>query len=252
LLPIAIFFPGAIAHTHAARNQELSIPMAEFGLFEAIHTAKALRRFKPEPVPDEVISKILEAGIRAPSGSNEQTWLFVVVKDAEQRRKLGEVYRKGGGILMALYADRVKPPHMDQKQYDKLMASATYLIDHMADAPVLLLACLQPGQVGAQPAKLPPEAVAAMRNLARMGGSSIYPAVQNIILACRAFGLGTVLTTIHMFYEDEVKAILGLPAEVQTYALLPIGYPRDKFGPIRRRPVGQVVCLDRYANPWKG
>lgn len=226
--------------------------MAEFGLFEAINTARALRRFKPDPVPDEVITKILEAGIRAPSGSNEQTWLFVVVKDPDQRRKLGEVYRKGGGILMALYADRVKPAHMDQKQYDKLTASAFYLIDHMAEAPVLLLACLQPGQVGAQPAKLPPEVAAAMRNLARMGGSSIYPAVQNIILACRAFGLGTVLTTIHMFYEDEVKGILGLPAEVQTYALLPIGYPRDKFGPIRRRPVGEVVCLDRYGNRWKG
>ena len=76
--------------------------------------------------------------------------------------------------------------------------------------------------------------------------------MQNIILACRAFGLGTVLTTIHMFFEDEVKAILGLPAEVQTYALLPIGYPSDKFGPIRRRPVAEVVCLDRYGNPWKG
>jgi len=226
--------------------------MAEIGLFEAIYTARALRRFKPDPVPDDVITKILDAAIRAPSGSNEQTWLFVVVKDPEQRRRIGEVYRKGGGILMALYANRTRPEHMDQKQYDKLMASATYLIDHMGDAPVLLLACLKPGQVGAQPVQLPPEAQAALRNLARMGGSSIYPAVQNIILACRAFGLGTVLTTIHMFYEDEVKAILGLPPEVQTYALLPIGYPSDKFGPIRRRPVNEVVCLDRYGNPWKG
>jgi len=226
--------------------------MADLGLFEVINTARALRRFKPDPVPDEVITKILDAGIRAPSGSNEQTWLFVVVKDAEQRRKIGEVYRKGGGILMALYANRTKPEHMDQKQYDKLMGSATYLIDHMAEAPVLLLACLKPGQVGGQPAQLPPEVVAAMRSLARMSGSSIYPAVQNIILACRAFGLGTVLTTIHMFFEDEVKAILGLPPEVQTYALLPIGYPSDKFGPIRRRPVNEVVCLDRYGNPWKG
>lgn len=225
--------------------------MADIGLFEAIQTARALRRFKPDPVPDDVMTKILEAGLKAPSGSNEQTWLFVVIKDKEQRRKVGEVYRKGGQILMALYANRVKPEHMDQNQYDKLTASAFYLIDHMADAPVLLLACLQPGQVGAQPAQLPPEAVAAMKNLARMGGLSIYPAVQNIILACRAYGLGTVLTTIHMFFEDEVKAILGLPPEVQTYALLPIGYPVNKFGPIKRRPVSEVVCLDRYGNPWK-
>ena len=128
-------------------------PWQSSDLFEAINTARALRRFKPDPVPDEVLSKILEAGIRAPSGSNEQTWLFVVVKDPEQRHKLGEVYRKGG--VDGPYADRVKPEHMDQKQYDKLTASATYLIDHMADAPVLLLACLQPGQVGAPPAKLP-------------------------------------------------------------------------------------------------
>jgi len=224
--------------------------MAEFGLFEAINTARALRRFKPDPVPDEVISRILEAGIRAPSGSNEQTWLFVVVKDPEQRRKLGDVYRKGGGVLMALYANRVKPDHMDQKQYDKLMAAATYLIDHMADAPVLLLACLQPGQVGAQPAKLPPEVAAAMRNLARMGGSSIYPAVQNIILACRALGLGTLITTNHILYEDEVRVILGLPDDVFTFALMPIGYPIGKYGPLARRPVSEVTFAERWGEKW--
>ncbi|HSU90166.1 MAG TPA: nitroreductase family protein, partial [Sporolactobacillaceae bacterium] len=95
------------------------------------------------------------------------------------------------------------------------------------------------------------DAAAGLKNMARMGGSSIYPAVQNIILACRAFGLGTVLTTIHMFYEDEVKAILGLRPEVQTYALMPIGYPRGKFGPIKRRPVTEVAYLDNYKNHWK-
>ena len=89
-----------------------------------------------------------------------------------------------------------------------------------------------------------------MRTMQRLSGSSIYPAVQNIILACRAFGLGTVLTTIHAFFEDEVKTILGLPADVQTYALLPIGYPIDKFGSLRRRPVNEVAVLDRWGNPW--
>ena len=85
---------------------------------------------------------------------------------------------------------------------------------------------------------------------ARIAGSSIYPAVQNIILACRAFGLGTVLTTIHAFFEDEVRAILKLPADIQTYALMPIGYPQGKFGPVRRRPVNEVACLDEYGKPW--
>jgi len=226
--------------------------MAEMDLFEAMYTARAIRRFKPDPVPDEVITKVLDAAIRAPSGSNEQSWEFIVVKDAEQRKRIGAVYRKGGNILMALYANRTKPPHMSQETYDKLMASAMYLLDHMADAPVLLLACLKQTPPAGPPPQFPPDAAAGLKNMARMGGSSIYPAVQNIILACRAFGLGTVLTTIHMFYEDEVKAILGLPPEVQTYALMPIGYPRGKFGPIKRRQVSEVAYLDGYKNHWKG
>ncbi len=227
--------------------------MAEMGLFETIYSARALRRFKPDPVPDDVLTKVLDAAIRAPSGSNEQSWLFVVVKDAAQRKKIGDIYRKGGQILFALYADRTRPPHQSEEQYNRLMASATYLVDHMAEAPVHLFACLKQTPIsGGAPAQMPPEVEKALRNLGRMSGSSIYPAVQNIILACRAFGLGTCLTTIHMFYEDEVKAVLGLPAEVQTFALLPIGYPRDKFGPIRRRPLNEVVSLDRYGNAWKG
>ncbi|MDO8434302.1 MAG: nitroreductase family protein [Candidatus Binatus sp.] len=225
--------------------------MAEIGLFEAMYSARSLRKFKPDPVPDEVIGKILDAAIRAPSGSNEQGWEFMVVKDAAQRKKIGEVYRKGGDVLKALYTDRVKPPHMSQETYDKLMASAMYLIDHMADAPVLLIACLKQLPPSGPPPKLPPEAASAMKNLARMTGSSIYPAVQNIILACRALGLGTVLTTIHMFYEDELKAILGMPPEVQTFALMPIGYPQGKFGPIKRRPASEVAYLDHYGNHWK-
>ncbi|HWM78626.1 MAG TPA: nitroreductase family protein, partial [Methylomirabilota bacterium] len=106
--------------------------MTELGVLEAIHSARAIRRFKPDPVPDEVITKVLDAAIRAPSGSNEQSWEFIVVKDAAQRKKIGGVYRKGGDILMALYANRTKPPHMSQETYDKLMASAMDLLDHMA------------------------------------------------------------------------------------------------------------------------
>jgi nitroreductase len=247
------FFPDPIADTRAAKSPHKEILMAEIGLFEAMYSAPALRRFKPDPVPDDVITKILDAAIRAPSGSNEQSWLFVVVKDAEQRRKLGDIYRKGGDLMKALYANRTRPEHMSQETFDKLMASAMYLMDHMAEAPVLLLAAMQPTQARSQPpANLPPELAAGMKRMARIAGSSIYPAVQNIILACRAHGLGTVLTTIHVFFEDEVRAVLGLPADVQTYALMPIGYPRGKFGPVRRRPVSEVACLDRYGNPWKG
>lgn len=226
--------------------------MAEIGLFEAMYSARALRRFKPDPVPDEVMTKVLDAAIRAPSGSNQQSWIFIVVKDATQRRKIGDIYRKGGDILKTLYADRTRPEHLSQESFDKMLNSATYLTEHMADAPVLLVACLKtpPAQ---QPApQLSADVMARMRRMGRLAGSSIFPAVQNIILACRAYGLGTVLTTIHAVYEDEMHAVLGLPDDVHTYALMPIGYPRGKFGPVKRRPLSEVACLDRYGNAWKG
>jgi nitroreductase len=251
--PAAFSFPAhwpILGHPNPSYKD---IQMAEIGLFEAMYSARALRRFKPDPVPDQVMTKILDAAIRAPSGSNEQRWLFVVVKDAEQRRKLGAIYKKSSDIARALYANRARPEHMSQEAFDRLMASAMYLMDHMAEAPVLLVACLHPQQGGAQPApNLPPDLAPRLRQMVRLSGSSIYPAVQNIILACRAHGLGTVLTTVHVFYEDEVRAVLGLPPEVQTYALMPIGYPRGKFGPVQRRPVSDVACLDRYGNAWKG
>jgi nitroreductase len=223
--------------------------MAEIGLFEAIHTARALRRFKPDPVADEVITQVLDAAIRAPSGSNAQDWLFVVIKDAERRRQIGEIYKKAGQILLGIYAQRERPAHMDEKQYNKVMASATYLFDHMHEAPVLLLLCQKSDPMLANAAAQMNDLT---RKMIRMSGASVYPAVQNVILACRGLGLGTVLTTIHVFFEDEVRALLGLPSEIETYALMPIGYPRDKFGPVRRRPLSEVAILDRWGTPWPG
>ena len=86
--------------------------------------------------------------------------------------------------------------------------------------------------------------------LNRLSGASIYPAIQNIILACPALGLGTLITTNHTLLEDEVRTVLALPPEMRTYALMPIGYPRDKFGPVSRRPLREVACADRYGHAW--
>jgi len=123
--------------------------MAEIGLFEAMYSARALRRFKPDPVPDEVMTKILDAAIRAPSGSNAQSWLFVVVKDAGKRRQLGAIYSNASKILTALYAERPRTSHFTEEQYQRFMSSVTYLFDHMHEAPVLLLACLKSAPPGA-------------------------------------------------------------------------------------------------------
>ena len=196
----------------------------EIGLFEAMHTQRAIRYFKPDAVPKEAIDKILEAASKAPSGTNRQMWHFVVVQDDGLRGKLAEIYRKAGRNAL---------PNLQwlQDANPRILRSATHLIEHLDDAPVLLLACIEHG---------------GSTNLTT--GSSIYPAVQNILLAARGLGLGSVLTTFHKQYEDEVREILGIPDNVETAALLPIGYPADgvRYGPTRRKPMEEVTHWDGW------
>jgi nitroreductase len=229
--------------------------VTELGVLEAIHSARAIRRFKPDPVPEAVLTEILDAAIRAPSAGNAQNWVFLVVRDAEQRRKLGLLYRKASDIASAMYAARGRPPHLTDEQFRRLMSSGSFLWDHLADAPVILVPCQTQPKIP-PPEALPPDMRARhleeQRYVERIRGASIYPAVQNVILACRAFGLGTTITTNHIRCEDEVKAVLGVPDDVQTFALMPIGYPLDSFGPVVRRPVAEVVYADRWARRWPG
>jgi len=105
--------------------------MPEIGLFEAIYSARSLRRLKPDPVPEELITKILDAAIRAPSGGNAQNWAFIVVRDREQRQKLGAIYRKASDIAEAMYAARGRPPHLTERQFARMMAAGAYLWQHM-------------------------------------------------------------------------------------------------------------------------
>ena len=229
--------------------------MSDIGLFEGIYSARALRRLKPDPVPEEIITKILDAAIRAPSAGNSQHWVFVVVRDPELRRELGLLYRKASDIAKAIYQARARPAHMTEKQYQRMMLSGAYLWEHIGEAPVLLVPCLRDRP--APPRETLPPAVQLIYQdevayTDRIRGASIYPAVQNIILACRAFGLGTLITTNHIRYEGAVKALLEIPDGVSTYALMPIGYPEDKFGPVKRRPVNEVAYADRWGTTWPG
>ena len=227
--------------------------MSEIGLFEAMYSARALRRLKPDPVPEALITQVLDAAIRAPSGGNAQTWSFVVARDAALRQALGRLYRKGSDIAAASYAARGKPAHLTQEQFDRMMTGGAWLWDHMGEAPVLLLPCLRPPPLPPRDA-LPPDMQARYAEEAeymrRIRGASIYPAVQNIILACRGLGLGTVLTTNHIRCESELKAALGIPDDVATFALMPIGWPLQNFGPLTRKPVREVAFADRWGEAW--
>jgi nitroreductase len=125
----------------------------------------------------------------------------------------------------------------------------------MGEAPVLLLPCSRRPSLPPREA-LPPDIserwTEEVAYAERIRGASIYPAVQNIMLACRALGLGTVITTNHIRCEGEVKALLGIPEDVSTWALMPIGWPIDKFGPLTRRPLAEVAHNDRWGKPWQG
>jgi nitroreductase len=202
-------------------------------VLEAIRTTRSLRRFRPDPIPDEVLRELLEAATSAPSGGNSQGWRFVVIRDAEQRRRVGALYKEGW--------DEYSPPSrlaaITDPRERRRVESAYHLGAHMGDeAPVLVLFC----------APRPRPAGGASSFASRTAGASVYPAVQNLLLAARARGIGGCLTTIHLYREAQVKELLGIPEDVDTYALVPIGYPRDNFGPVRRKPVEEVSFLDRW------
>jgi len=214
--------------------------MAENDFFHILYTCRSMRRLKPDPVPDELIYKVLDAGIRAPSGGGVQAWRFVVVTDPELKCQIAEIYQRGWRIAEKRYAEAEA-----SLTEDKNMRAAAYLAEHLAEAPVHLFACLRARRLHAERLAAPNAA-----NFIRIMSGSIYPAVQNILLACRALGLGATLTAITTQYEDEVRAILGLPEHIITYALIPIGYPQGKFGPVMRVPVEQVTWRNRYSTPF--
>jgi len=227
--------------------------MTDLALFEAIYTARALRRLKPDPVPEALINRVLDAAIRAPSGGNAQNWVFIVVRDANKRQQLGAIYRRASDEVSAIYAARGRPAHMTQDQFDRLMAAGAYLWQHLGDAPVLLVPCLTTREMPPRELLPPPVQARYADHLAyqeRIRGASIYPAIQNIILACRGLGLGTVITTNHLLYEDDVRAVLGMPPDAFSFALMPIGYPRGRYGPLERKPVPEVAFADAWGNRW--
>jgi nitroreductase len=191
-------------------------------VLEAIRTCRAMRHFRSDPVPRETLLRLLEAATCAPSPGNSQGWDFLVVDEEPRRSVLAALLRDGVAPLLPAVPTDGDPARR------RLLASAHHLVDHALEVPVWVLVCGRP--------VYPPSAPSA-----EWIAPAVYPAAQNLLLAARGLGLGATFTTWHLPSEAAVRELLGIPAEARIAVTIPLGWPDRPFGPVRRKPVGDVV-----------
>jgi nitroreductase len=200
--------------------------------FEVVHTQRSIRKFKAEAVPEQMIWEMLDAAIRAPTGGNTQPWGWLVVRDDAKRQAIAAAVLEGVGDVAAALAAAEELPTPEQRRMRR--SSVTFRANVMS-APMLIIPCLVN----------PTSPTADIDSL--FAGSSIYGAVQNMMLAARAQGLGTVLTTFNMRIEDVIRREFDLPDDAKPVAVIPVGWPDgERFGPTTRRPVQDVTHWDGW------
>jgi len=208
-------------------------------LQEAMLTQRAIRRLLPDPVDDAIVLRCIELALKAPTGSNGQNWEFMVVKDRERIAQLARRNRQS----LAIYGRIGRMLSRGNESQQRIIDAVEWQADHFEEIPVLVVGCLRGNHVPLVP--MPP-----MANSSYYG--SIYPSVQNLLLAARAMGLGAALITLPLWSTTSARRILGLPASVMPCCVVPMGWPRGRYGPTTRKPVGEVTHLDSYGNqPWK-
>ena len=198
--------------------------MSEPTFFDAARSQRGTRRFAPDAVSDETVDRILQAATWAPSGSNRQPWHFIVLRDPATKGRLGELYREG---MAAAGGAKAKPPAPQEPGVPGIFS------DDLANVPVVIMVCLERW---------------VTRGRENLLGAHIVPAVQNLRLAAAALGLGTRLTTIWQHRDAEVRELLGIPDNVETMAMIPLGYPGggDHLGGSKRKPLDEVVHRERW------
>lgn len=201
-------------------------------LLEGIRTTRAIRRLRPDPVPAALIRKVCEAGTFAPSGGNRQPWFFIAVTEPERRAFVAERYRTAFAAYIQPAIDAAADPAFPEAKRRNLRA-ALHLAEHLHEVPVHLF-------------------VAGWTRRGAPQTQALFPAIQNVLLACRAVGLGASLTTVHLAYGREIDAWLGLPENAPSCALLPIGWPAGRYGRPVRRSIDGCLFAERYGAPFGG
>ncbi len=218
--------------------------MPEVPLYEAMSTLRAVRRLKPDKISADVLRRILEAATWAPTGGNAQPWRVLVVQAPEKLEALGRLYSAGWHSYAEAHIKLIEDaPQAVRDSTQKMFDSGNYLAAHFGELPALLVFCFNPKNMAITDARLD--------RISVVGGASIYPAVQNAMLACRAEGIGCTLTTLLCQCEAEVRELLDIPAPWGTAAAVPIGYPiRGGHGPISRRPPEKMAFQDTWGVAW--
>jgi len=197
-------------------------------VFEAMETCRAMRHLKPDPVPEEAIRKVVHAATRASNPGNSQGWDFVVLRDPERKARIGRAVRDAMGPVIDGMAAAD-----DTAAGRRMYGSVKHLMETFESVPVFVFVC---GRVVYPPQSPSSELVPA----------ALYPASQNLIVAARALGLGTTFTTFHTMVEPLVREVLALPDEVVLGVMIALGWPERSFGPVKRKPVDEVLHWDRW------
>ena len=215
-------------------------------LFEAINTTRAVRRFSDEPVSDGEILTCIRAATQGPSGGNIQPWQFLIVTDVDEKRGLAEIYRRAYDRYEPALL-RARPPFRSEEEkagFGRMARASRHLAEHLGEAPALVLVLMPNISMTLQDDQGSLDVGTPF--------ASVYPAVQNFMLAARGLGIGTTLTTVYRIYQDEVRAVCGIPERYEIVALIPMGRPRKPFTVGRRRPCEQVTHWNRFGNKTKG
>ena len=213
-------------------------------IYEMMSTLRAVRRLRPDPIPDDVMNRVLQAAAWAPTGGNMQPWRVIVVTSSERKQALADIYKPAWYRYAKGYDKRIEQlPEDEAEKARRNRIAGDYLADHLHEAPTILMFVADPQMMAITDAKL--------NRVSMVGGGSVYTAVQNAMLAARTEGLGCVLTTLHCLAEEEVKEALQIPEGWATLAMVPLGYPIGVgHGTITRQPIQALAFDDVFGVAW--
>ena len=203
-------------------------------IFDVIYNCRAMRRLDSKPVPSELMFKLVDAANQAASGSNMQRARWIVVTDAGVKKKLADLNRQGVESYIGPQTSRPDAvPHQSKEKRVRMLAAVIWQTEHMHEMPAIVMACMEF------------ESLVNDKMIVH-GSGSIWPGIQNLLLAARALGLGATPTTLALGDRQALAEVLNLPDTMAVYCLIPVGYPLGKFGPVTRKPVEEVMRWDQW------